>query len=169
VARLRKSAQSGRGLDRTDSATSDDPFSSADGHPLLSVVVLRESTAEQPTTLVRGNRTLVSLNLSRNDIGPVGMTALLDAVLPLCRDTQPPDPTAPGLLRVAVHGNRGAPAAAGLARARRLTAAAGRDAADVDATARYVGTLMASRDPLLRRQSVGGGRTARSLINVTEA
>jgi len=41
------------------------------------------STVERPTTLVRGNRTLISLNLSRNEIGQVGMTALLNTVLPL--------------------------------------------------------------------------------------
>jgi len=108
-ARLKKSGQLGRGLDRVDSAHSVDESLPYDSRttPLLSAVVLRQSTPECPTVLVRGNRSLVSLNLCRNEIGLAGMRALLDAVLSLSRDPAVPgDPAMPGLLRVNTRNNR---------------------------------------------------------------
>jgi len=153
--KLKKSAQSGRGADASDSSRTLDQLLLADSrqHPLLSVEVLRESTVERPTTLVRGNRTLISLNLSRNEIGHAGMTALLDVVLPLSRDPVSSDPTMPGLLRVAISNNRGSRTAAGLTLARRWTAS-GTEVADVvDTTARYLAAAMAPRDPLIRYQT----------------
>jgi len=164
---LKKSALLGRGVEGSESTVGHDSTSPSDGRaadPLLSVVVLRESSAAQPTTLVRGNRTLLSLNLSRNLVGPTGMTALLDALLPLCRDPPTADPTTTGLLRVAVHGNR-APGTACLATARRSTTS-GRGPGDVDSTARYIRAAMASRDPLLRLNV--GGKTTRSMTNIAE-
>ena len=150
--RQKKYGQTGRGLELFDSGYALDQISPSmtdmrlTAHPLLSVTVLRESTAERPTTLVRGNRTLISLNLSRNEIGQAGMTALLDAVLPLSRDTQ-----AAGLLRLAVHSNR-VTAAAGLARAVRSTEPR-REQSEVDTTARYLSAAISLRDPLLRHHS----------------
>lgn len=171
----KKSGLPGRGgLESSESTQSVDAHSapSADGrtNPLLSAVVLRRSTPAQPTTLVRGNRTLVSLNLTRNEIGYAGMTALLDTVLPLSRDPQPADPLQPGLLRISVHNNYvlglggSAAGAPGLSRRRRSTttmaggglvdrAAAGPSQTDADATARYLNAAMATRDPMLRTQT----------------
>lgn len=163
----KKSGLPGRGgVESADSAHSMDQHSgplSADSrsNPLLSAVVLRRSTRTQPTTLIRGNRTLLSLNLARNEIGQVGMTALLDTVLSLSRQAHPGagDPLQPGLLRVTVHNNHwlGGPGGPppGLSRRRRSTTTmmdrARQD--DVDATARYLNAAMATRDPMLRTQA----------------
>jgi len=169
ASRLKKSAQSGRGADSSDSHLRTDSTSPSDGgraaHPLLSLVVLRESTADRPTTLVRGNRTLLSLNLSRNELGAAGMTALLDAVLPLGRETTVAEPVAApgGLVRLAVHGNRGGGGGGARGLARR-----GTTPGDVDSTARYIGAMMVPRDPLLRHSVGTAGKTVRSLTNVAE-
>jgi len=143
--RSKKLSPSGRGVEISESGMSLNASSSSDLRSLpalLAVEVLREATPETPTTLVRGNRTLVSLNLARNEIGEHGMAALLDAVLPL--STQSADPTAPGLFRLAVANNRPRDGA---------STATGRAAlvpAERDSTTRLLSAVMAARDPLLR-------------------
>lgn len=177
--KLKKPGQSGRGVGTVDSSHSVDQSLPTDGrnNPLLSIIVLRQSTTAQPTTLVVGNRTLISLNLSRNEIGQAGMSALLDAVLPLSRDPVPSDATMPGLLRITTNNNRvpGA-AAAGLSRRRRSTAAdtaTDRHSHGIDATVRYLHAAIAPRDPLIRTQTPASTTTKPTLsstyINVIEA
>lgn len=150
--KLKKSAVSGRGVESSDSLYRVDQPLPADSRtqPLLSVVVLRQSTRQRPTTLVRGNRSLISLNLSRNEIGQAGMTALLDAALPLSRDAVPSDPAMPGLLRLAIHNNRGNVTSAGLSRSRSRSRKSSAEPTQLDATARYLSSAIATRDPLLR-------------------
>jgi len=152
------SSHAGRGLESSESSQALDKSLASEraAHSLLSVAVLRESTVAQPTTLVRGNRTLISLNLSRNEIGQVGMMALLDAVLPLCRDPVPADPLMPGLLRITVHNNRACRSVL-----HRSTASVGADTGrEVDTTSRYLTTAISSRDPLLRHSTPSTSKLA---------
>ena len=147
-------AHAGRGQESSETSHVQDKSlaSGRDAHRLLSVDVLRASSVEQPTTLVRGNRTLISLNLSRNEIGQVGMTALLDSVLVLSRDAVPTDPLMPGLMRITVHNNRAYRTPAGtVTHSRWSTASVGADTGrQVDTTAHYLAVAISSRDPLLR-------------------
>lgn len=171
AAKAKKSGLFGRGVESSESLHSVDQSLPSDSrNPLLSVVVLRESTAERPTTLVRGNRSLISLNLSRNNIGLAGMTALLDAVLPLSRDPIPADPAMPGLLRLTTHNNRASGPVAGLSRAGRSTSETDR----IEATARYLQAAMATLNPLLRTHTVTTATTSKlglssTYINVIDA
>ena len=146
------SPHGGRGQESSETSHAQDKSLASDreAHPLLSVDVLRQSSVEQPTTLVRGNRTLISLNLSRNEIGQVGMTALLNAVLAL--SAVPADPLMPGLLRITTHHNRAYRTPAGsVTHARWSTASVGVDTGrEVDTIAGSLAVAISTRDPVLR-------------------
>ena len=160
-------------------------LSDKSSHPLMSLVVLRQSTVQRPTTLVRGNRSLLSLNLSRNEIGPVGMAALRDTALPLRREPVK-DITRAGLLRLTVDNNR-VPSVVlrGLARTTTQHAAASTTvpaptdaasraaAARVNEMSRLVSAVMLARDPLARFNRTTSNtsvksETSGSHINVME-
>jgi len=169
----KRSAQLGRGISKSESSTAADQPLASDSrtHPLLSAVVLRTSTVARPTTLVRGNRSLISLNLARNEIGHAGLAALLDAVLPFSRYPVSADPAMPGLLRLLVHSNRDprTGTTSGLSRTSRATAGStetGRAGGEADVTVRYLSAVMASRDPLLRHHTPSS--SSKTHINVVD-
>lgn len=168
--RLKKSASSqlGRGVESSESSQALDQALPSSAHPLLSAVVLRESTVANPTTLIRGNRSLISLNLCRNDIGEAGLTALLDAVLPLSVDPVP-DATMPGILRITVHNNgvaRGKSAARSSVSRRSTTAGAYRE---VDNIAQYLAAVMSTRDPQLRYNIPGISAAQKPLVSSSQS